>query len=89
MNLPKLRNLTVSFFLLPLTEAGGDPGVFCYRMGAGILSNGHAGFLARVPRVAGRAPSVAGASRPGDKRTSLACCNLFSTFFTHFSTLKD
>lgn len=47
-----LHRLPVSTLLLELIVAGGDPGIFCYRMGVDILSAGRAQFLALVPWVA-------------------------------------
>jgi hypothetical protein len=38
----------VSSLLLALMEAGGDPTVFCYRMGVGILTAGRTSFFAPV-----------------------------------------
>jgi hypothetical protein len=46
-----LHLLPVSTLLLLLIEAGGDPGIFCYRMGVDILSAGRAGFFALAPWV--------------------------------------
>jgi len=45
------HRLSVSTWLLLFIEAGGDPGVFCYRMGVGIFSAGRAHFHASVPRL--------------------------------------
>jgi len=45
-----LHRLPVSTLLLVLIEAGGDPSIFCYRMGVDILSAGRARFLAPAPR---------------------------------------
>ena len=59
------------------------PAVFCYRMGVDILSAGRERFLgarARVGKLSTRAAL---------KRNQVACSNLFSTFSTRFSTLKD
>jgi hypothetical protein len=47
-----LHRFHVSILLLRLIEAGGDPSVFCYRMGVQILSAGRARFFAPVSRVA-------------------------------------
>jgi hypothetical protein len=44
-----LHRLPVSTLLLLLIEAGGDPGIFCYRMGVDILSAGRARFFAPEP----------------------------------------
>ena len=46
-----LHLLPVSTLLLLLIEAGGDPGIFCYRMGVDILSAGRARFFAFAPWV--------------------------------------
>jgi hypothetical protein len=46
-----LHRFHVSILLLRLIEAGGDPSVFCYRIGVHILAAGRARFLAPVPRV--------------------------------------
>jgi hypothetical protein len=35
-----------------LVEAGGDPGVFCYRMGVDILAASRGHFLVAVPSIA-------------------------------------
>lgn len=71
-------------FLL-LTEAGGDPAIFCYLMGVGILSAGGAMFLAPAQSPAPVAPW----SLPEPKRNQVACSNLFSTFSALFSTPRD
>jgi hypothetical protein len=34
-----------------LVEAGGDPGVFCYRMGVDILAASRGHFLVAVPSI--------------------------------------
>lgn len=70
----------VSSLLLLLTEAGGDPGVFCYRMGVGILRAGGGRFLAPLPVMAAMARRT---------RNQVACLNPFSTFSARFTTLKD
>ena len=44
-----LHRLHVSTLLLLLIEAGGDPGIFCYRMGVDILSASRARFFAPAP----------------------------------------
>jgi uncharacterized protein YigE (DUF2233 family) len=78
-----LQTVSVSTLLLALIEAGGDPAVFCYRMGVGILSAGQARFLE---------PAVESANfqtPASPKRNQLACSNLFSTLSARFSTLKD
>ena len=41
-----LHLLPVSTLLLLAIEAGGDPGIFCYRMGVDIFSAGRARFFA-------------------------------------------
>ena len=66
--------------LFRLTEAGGDPGVFCYRMGVDIFSAGSARFLCPFPDVAAFAKR---------KRNQIACSTLFSTFSAPSSTPKD
>ena len=45
------HRLPVSTLLLLLIEAGGDPGIFCYRMGVDILAAGRARFFAPAPPV--------------------------------------
>ena len=75
----------VCTLLLVLTEAGGDPGVFCYRMGVDILSADSGRFLAPVNVMAGLAKRTFAIS----KRNQVACLNLFSTFSARFSTPKD
>jgi hypothetical protein len=75
-----LHLLPVSTLLLLLIEAGGDPGIFCYRMGVGILSAGRLRFAAPIPGVANVASLI---------RNQVACSNLFSTFSARFTTLKD
>lgn len=47
-----LRIPPVAVLLLRFTEAGGDPGVFCYRMGVDILAAGRSHFLVAVPSIA-------------------------------------
>jgi hypothetical protein len=78
-----LRLLHVSTLQLLLIEAGGDPTVFCYLMGVGILSVGQVRFHTSATRLA-RMPGLTTL-----KRNQVACSNLFSTFSAHFSTLKD
>jgi len=80
-----LRLAPVCSLLLVLTEAGGDPGVFCYRMGVDILSVDSVRFLAPVNVMAGLAKRTFGIS----KRNQVACSNLFSTLSARFSTPKD
>jgi hypothetical protein len=70
----------VSTLLLLLIEAGGDPSIFCYRMGVDILATGRLRFAPAIPGVANVASLI---------RNQIACCNLFSTFSTRFTTLKD
>jgi hypothetical protein len=77
---PSLHRVHVSTLLLLLIEAGGDPGIFCYRMGVDILSAGRLRFAAPIPGVANVASLI---------RNQVACSNLFSTFSTRFTTLKD
>ena len=73
------RAMVVILFLL-LTEAAGDPTVFCYRMGVHILSAGGARFLA---------PATALAAFADKTRNQFACSTLFSTLSARFSTPKD
>jgi hypothetical protein len=80
-----LQSQPVCTLLLVLTEAGGDPGIFCYRMGVGILSTDRGRFLAPVNAMAGLAKRTLAIS----KRNQVACLNLFSTFSARFSTPKD
>ena len=80
-----LRLTPVCTLLLVLTEANGDPGVFCYRMGVDILSADSGRFLAPVNAMAGLAKSTFALS----KRNQVACLTLFSTFSARFSTPKD
>lgn len=47
-----LRLRPVAILLLRMTEAGGDPSVFCYRMGVDILAAGRGHFLVTVPSIA-------------------------------------
>jgi hypothetical protein len=70
----------VSSLLLLLTEAGGDPSVFCYRMGVGILRAGGGRFLAPVPVMAVVARRT---------RNQVACLNPFSTSSARFTTPRD
>ncbi len=46
MNPRALHRLPVSSLLLLLINSGGDPAIFCYRMGVDILSAGRALFRA-------------------------------------------
>jgi hypothetical protein len=75
--------------LLVLIEAGGDPSIFCYRMGVDILSAGRARFLAPAPWVANLATLTLAARRPQRIRNQVACSNLFSIFFARSTILKD
>lgn len=43
-----LHGLQVSTLMLRFTEAGGDLGIFCYRIGVDILSAGRTRFFARA-----------------------------------------
>lgn len=70
----------VVVLLLRFTEAGGDPGVFCYRMGVDIFSAGSARFLRPLP---------AATALAGRKRNNVACSTLFSTLSAPFSTPRD
>jgi hypothetical protein len=85
----------VSTLLLMLIEAGGDPSVFCYRIGVGILSTGRECFLAPVPKFAEFAKMATltamtlAARRPQKTRNRVACSNLFSTFSARSTILKD
>ena len=67
--------------LLRLTEAGGDPGIFCYRMGVDLLSTDNGRFLAPVNVMADWAARTLAVS----KRNQAACSNPFSIFSTGFS----
>ena len=80
-----LRLPPVCTLLLLLTEAGGDPGIFCYRMGVGILSAGGGRFLAPASSLASANDLVL--AQP--KRNLVACSNPSSIFCARFSTLKD
>ena len=80
-----LRLAPVCTLLLVLTEAGGDPGVFCYRMGVDILSVDSGRFLAPVNVMAGLAKRTFALTQ----RNQVACSNLFSTLSARFSTPKD
>jgi hypothetical protein len=75
-----LHRVHVSTLLLLLIEAGGDPSIFCYRMGVDILSAGRLRFAAPIPGVANVASLI---------RNQVACSNLFSISSTRFTTLKD
>lgn len=80
-----LQIAPVCALLLRLTEAGGDPGIFCYRMGVDLLSTNNGRFLAPVNVMA----DLAERSLAVSKRNQAACSNLFSTFSTRFSIPKD
>ena len=80
-----LQMAPVCTLLLLLTEAGGDPGVFCYRMGVDILSTDSGRFLAPVNVMSDLARRTLAIS----KRNQVACLNLFSTLSARFSTPKD
>src|SRR6266404_7510144 len=84
-----LQRLPVSSLLLVFIEAGGDPSIFCYRMGVDILSAGRARFLAPGPWVANLATLTLAAQRPQKIRNQVACSNLFSTFSVRSTILKD
>ena len=68
-----LHRLPVSSLFFLFINSGGDPGIFCYRMGVDIFSAGRARFS--VPM--------------SGTRNLLACSTLFSTFSARFSNLKD
>lgn len=84
-----LRLQPFSTLLLLFLEAGCDPSVFCYRMGVGLFAAGRARFLAPSSAAAGFASALADWPRQLLLRNQVACCNLFSTFSTRFSTQKD
>ena len=75
-----LQRPHVSTLLLLLIEAGGDPSIFCYRMGVDILSAGRLRFVPAIPGVANVASLI---------RNQVACSNLFCTFSARFSIPKD
>src|SRR5215467_14850054 len=75
-----LRSSPVGTLLVLLTEAGGDPGIFCYRMGVGFLSADKGRFLAPVNVMAGMARRRLAVM----KRNQVACSNRFSIFSTSF-----
>jgi hypothetical protein len=75
-----LHRLHVSTLLILLIEAGGDPSIFCYRMGVDILAAGRSCFTPPIPGVASVASLI---------RNQIACSNLFSISSTRFTTLKD
>lgn len=80
-----LQTRPICTLLLALTEAGGDPGIFCYRMGVDILSTDDGRFLAPVNAVAAMAKRILAMWQ----RNQVACSNLFSTFSARFSIQKD
>ena len=80
-----LGSSPVCTLLLVLTEVGGDPCVFCYRMGVGFLSADNGRFLAPVHVMAGLAKRGFATTQ----RNQVACSNLFSTFCARFSIPKD
>ena len=80
-----LQTRPICTLLLALTEAGGDPGIFCYRMGVDILSTDDGRFLAPVNVMAALAKRTFAVT----KRNQVACSNLSSTFSAHFLTPKD
>jgi hypothetical protein len=80
-----LQITPVCTLLLRLTEAGGDPGIFCYRMGVDLLSTNNGRFLAPVNVMADLAERTLAVS----KRNQAACSNLFFTFSTRSSIQKD
>ena len=62
-----LKLSAVGNLLLRLTEAGGDPGIFCYRMGVDLLSTDNGRFLAPVSvmaRWAAQTLAVSKGTRP-------------------------
>jgi len=71
--------------LLRLTEAGGDPGIFCYRMGVDLLSTDNGRFLAPVNVMALWATRTLAVS----KRNQAACSNPFFIFFTGSSIQRS
>ena len=80
-----LQTSPICTFLIVLTEVSGDPGIFCYRMGVGLLSADNGRFLAPVTVLA----AVAKRTFALTQRNQVACSNLFSTFSAHFLTPKD
>jgi hypothetical protein len=80
-----LRTRPICTLLLALTEAGGDPGIFCYRMGVDILSADDGRFLAPVNAVA----TFATRTLAMWQRNQVACSNLSSTFSRNFSIHKS
>jgi hypothetical protein len=93
----QFHRLPVSTLLLLFINAGGDPSVFCYRMGVDILSAGRQRFRARVSwttlaavKLAARQSQRRLAARRSQRvGTQIACSKLSSTFFAHFLILKD
>jgi hypothetical protein len=80
-----LKLSPVGNLLLRLTEAGGDPGIFCYRMGVDLLSTDNGRFLAPVSVMARWAARTLAVS----KRNQAACSNLYSIFSTGFSIQRS
>jgi len=74
----------IAVLLLRFTEAGGDLGVFCYRMGVDIFSSGGCRLLAPAPIVVRFVKRTARRTR-----TQVSCPNLFSTSSARSSTQKD
>lgn len=81
------RFAPVAALFLRFAEAGGDPSVFCYRMGVDFLSSGRLRFLA--PDTLRGQLLVPDQATSSPKRNQVACSNLFSTFSARFSTQKD
>ena len=74
----------VAVLLLRFTEAGGDLGVFCYRMGVDIFWSDGGRLLLPVPIVARFVKRTAARTR-----NQVSCSNLFSTLSARSSTQKD
>lgn len=70
--------------LLRLTEAGGDPGIFCYRMGVDIFSSGGSRNLLPAPVVVRLVKRTAAKTR-----NQGSCSNLFSTLSARSSIPRD
>ena len=82
---PRLLALApVVALLLRFTEAGGDPGIFCYRMGVDIFSSGGSRLLLPAPIVVRFVKRTATRTR-----NQVSCSNLFSTLSARSSTRKD
>jgi hypothetical protein len=84
-----LRLTPVAVLLLRITEAGGDPGVFCYRMGVDILAASRGRFLVAVPSIAFPSRFNLTESLARRIRNQAACSNLLSISSARSSTLKD